>query len=96
MANKKTEQKSKHAKKEFKKMLESKIESALPEVKKKLGEKKFQRRIKKAAKIFAQGLRDKDFTENGNNLTNDIKNIGKIKTQKVDIQIAPADNKTTG
>jgi hypothetical protein len=94
MANTKTEKKSKRAKKEFKKMLAGKIESALPEIKTRLGEKKFQRRIKKAAKLFVQGLDDKDFSENGNKQATGIKKIRKIKTQKVAIQIAPADNIT--
>ncbi|MEP6683724.1 MAG: hypothetical protein ABJA35_10705 [Parafilimonas sp.] len=97
MADKKTSNKPKHAKKEFKKKLAGKMESALPEVKLRLGEKKFQRRLKKAAKIFIQGLHDKDFSENGNKETIKIavKRIKKIKKEKAKKQIATADNLIT-
>jgi hypothetical protein len=65
MATKKTAAKPEHPKKEFKKELVGKIETALPEIKTKLGEKKFQHRIKKAAKILVHGLHGKDFSANG-------------------------------
>jgi hypothetical protein len=51
-------------KKEFKKELTDKMGSALPEIKAKLGEKKFNKRVKKAAKILTQGLHSKDFQNN--------------------------------
>ncbi|MEP6467287.1 MAG: hypothetical protein ABJB05_13340 [Parafilimonas sp.] len=96
MANKKTARA--HAKKEFKKELAGKMESALPEVKKKLGEKKFEHRVKKAAKILVHGLHDKDFSANGNN--NDVakaavKKIKKVKKSKAKKQVAQADNLIT-
>ena len=62
MATKKPENKPAHPKKEFKKELAVKMETALSEMKNKLGEKKFERRIKKAAKILMQGLHTKDFS----------------------------------
>jgi hypothetical protein len=61
MATKKPENKPAHPKKEFKKELAVKMGTALFEMKDKLGEKKFERRIKKAAKILMQGLHTKDF-----------------------------------
>ncbi|TKK64641.1 hypothetical protein FC093_22070 [Ilyomonas limi] len=47
-------------KKELKKQLTDKMEAALPELRALLGEKKFLRRIKKAAKILIEGLHKND------------------------------------
>lgn len=55
MANKKSVKKA-QTKKEFKKEVAGTIESALPVLKVKLGEKKFSKRIKKAAKLLTEGL----------------------------------------
>jgi len=76
--------KSAHPKKEFKKELAGKMESALPEVKTKLGDKKFQRRIKKAAKILVQGLHKKDFSNNnyGDGSATEKASVKKIKGAK--------------
>lgn len=55
-------------KKEIKKELAGKIEKALPEIKVRLGEKKFHKRIKKATNMLMQGLhlkhpeKDKNFS----------------------------------
>jgi len=62
MATKKPGNRPAHPKKEFKKELAVKMETALFEIKNKLGEKKFERRIKKAAKILMHGLHPKDFS----------------------------------
>ncbi len=64
MAKSNASAKSSHPKKELKKELADKIESVLPEMKTKLGEKKFHNRIKKAAKLIVHGLHDKDLSEN--------------------------------
>jgi len=95
MASKKPAIKPAHAKREFKKELEGKMESALPDVKTKLGEKKFQRRIKKAAKILVQGLHNKDFSNNNgtaNDAVNDsakkIKGVKKSRAKKQELPSA--------
>jgi len=82
MANKKTAKKPEHAKKEFQKELAGKMESALPEVKTRLGEKKFQRRIKKAAKFLVHGLHDKDFAAEEKAGTDIKAAVKKIKSPK--------------
>ena len=71
------------------------MESALPDVKTKLGEKKFQRRIKKAAKILVQGLHNKDFSNNNgtaNDVVNDsakkIKGVKKSRAKKQELPSA--------
>jgi hypothetical protein len=88
MASKKTI-KPAHTKKEIKRELESKIESALPEVKAKLGGKKFHRRIKKAVKILTQGFHTKDLSNiSGNGIitpqtaSKKLKDIKKAKAVK--------------
>ncbi len=43
-------------KKQIKKELAGKIESAVPEIKVRLGEKKFNKRIKKATRLLTEGL----------------------------------------
>ena len=43
-------------KKPLTKELATKIEAALPDIKVSLGEKKFNKRVKKAAKLFTQGI----------------------------------------
>ncbi len=89
MANKKQEIKSAHSKKEFKKELSVKIESVLAELKNTVGEKEFQHRLKKAAKIFVQGLHNTDFSANNNGAekkpkevpSKKIKGLKKAKTK---------------
>ncbi len=80
MATKKTENKPAHPKKEFKKELTVKMEAALSEIKNKLGEKKFERRIKKAAKILIQGLHTKDFSHS-NGKSNEVVEASLKKTK---------------
>jgi hypothetical protein len=94
MATKKPEIKPAHPKKEFKKELTVKMETALSEIKNKLGEKKFEHRIKKAAKILMQGLHTKDFA-GSNGKSNEVveassKKIKGLKKSKVKEQEAPA------
>ncbi|MBV9961375.1 MAG: hypothetical protein JO072_03940 [Parafilimonas sp.] len=94
MDNNKPASKPVNAKKEFKKELETKIESALPEIKTKQGAKKFQRRIKKAAKILIQGLHKKDFTANNKEKkigADKIKKSTNIKSDKLQ-PVAPVQN----
>src|SRR5437764_1088154 len=55
-------------KKELKHQLTDKIETALPELREMLGEKKFARRVKKAAKLLMQGLHDKDVAKKSKQL----------------------------
>jgi hypothetical protein len=95
MATKKTADKLEHAKKEFKKELAVKMESALPEIKTRLGDKKFQRRIKKAAKLLVHGLHDEDFSANGKTSKTAkaaVKKIKSAKKSKVKKQDEPAGN----
>jgi hypothetical protein len=67
MAIKKESPKPARPKKEFKKEIAVKLEAALAELKDKLGEKEFQHRLKKAAKMLVHNLHGKDFSENGHN-----------------------------
>ena len=50
-------------KKELKHQLTDKMHTALPELREMLGEKKFENRVKKAAKLLMQGLHDKDVAQ---------------------------------
>src|SRR6516225_2190647 len=59
--------KSAHSKKEFKKEITVKLDAVLAELKSTLGEKEFQHRLKKAAKVLVHNLHSKDFSENGHN-----------------------------
>jgi hypothetical protein len=52
-----------HPKRKTRKQIEKKLETALSNLKPILGEKKFKRRIKKAGKVLASGL--KDISSNG-------------------------------
>lgn len=45
-----------HSKKEMKKAVTDKLQTALPEMKMTLGEKKFDRRLKKAIKMLLHGI----------------------------------------
>jgi hypothetical protein len=54
-------------KKELKKEIAVKLDVALTELKSRLGEKEFQHRLKKAAKVLVHNLNSKDFSENGHN-----------------------------
>lgn len=56
MAKKKSSAKSAETKKQLKKELAVKIESALPELKQTLGEKKFNKRVKKVTGVLTQGI----------------------------------------
>jgi len=47
-------------KKELKQQLADKMQAALPELREMLGEKKFESRVKKAAKLLMQGLHKED------------------------------------
>ncbi|MEO8712367.1 MAG: hypothetical protein ABI405_09610 [Parafilimonas sp.] len=89
MSPKKTGIPSPQTKKELKKEIAEKMEAALPEMKTKLGNKKFQQRIKKAAKIITHGLHTKDISaDNGKPKTaaaapaKNIKTLKKINTKK--------------
>ena len=48
-------------KKQIKQELAGKIETAVLGIKEKLGNKKFEKRVKKATKLFVAGLHNKDF-----------------------------------
>ncbi len=52
--------KSLHTKKEMKQAVAGKIESVLTEMKNALGEKKFHRRVRKAAKLLMQGIHSEE------------------------------------
>lgn len=86
MSSNKTGNPSPQTKKELKKEIAEKMESALPEMKTKLGDKKFQQRIKKAAKIITRGLHNKDFSSNKDKPktaapAKKIKTVNKIKSK---------------
>jgi hypothetical protein len=67
MSTKKQPPKTVSVKKEFKKEIAVKLDAALIDLKSRLGDKEFQHRLKKAAKVFAHNLHGKDFSENGHN-----------------------------
>ncbi|MFT4153656.1 hypothetical protein [Parafilimonas sp.] len=69
---KKAAEKPVSPKKEFRKELAVKIETALGELKEWMDEEEFKRRLKKAAKVLAQGLHGKELSKH-----NDAE--GKIK-----------------
>ena len=56
MAKNKPEKTFQQTKKELKKELATKIETALPDIKVSLGEKKFNKRIKKVTKLLIEGM----------------------------------------
>ena len=56
MATQKSATHSFHNKKELKKELAHKIEVALPEIEQSLGKKKFNKRLKKATRLFVKGV----------------------------------------
>lgn len=66
MANKETETNQAHPKKELRKELAAKIKIAVTNLKSVLGEKEFEHRVKKAAKILVQGLDIKELTAKNN------------------------------
>ena len=89
MATKKPAIKSLNTKKELKKEIAEKMEAALPEIKTKLGDKKFQQRIKKAAKVITHGLHNKDFSSNNGKPdtaveapVKKVKSLKKVKAKK--------------
>jgi hypothetical protein len=77
-------------KKELKKQLTNKMETALPELRAMLGEKKFLRRIKKAAKLLMEGLHKKDIKDNKQSAT-----AKKSAAKKAAIKKAAATKGTT-
>jgi hypothetical protein len=85
---KKESSKPAQSKKELKKEIAVKLEAALTELKDKLGEKEFQHRLKKAAKVLVHNLHSKDFSENGNNGTKTEKPAPEKKIKSVK-KVAP-------
>lgn len=63
MAKNKPEKTFHQTKKELKKELATKLETALPDIKVSLGEKKFNKRIKKVTKLLTEGIHLKDRTK---------------------------------
>src|SRR4051812_30648311 len=55
-----TEVSVRHSKKEMKRAVADKLQVALPEMKSTLGEKKFNRRLKKAVKMLLHGIHSDD------------------------------------
>src|SRR5690349_10839725 len=53
-------------KKELTKQLADKMQTALPELRELLGEKKFENRLRKAAKLLMEGLHKQDITKKKN------------------------------
>jgi hypothetical protein len=91
MANsKKNRTKGKSSKKKSRKEVEKKLGAALEQFKIALGEKKFNRRIQKAGKFFAQGL-DK-VLDNNNKASGDKK---KNKKGSKDLNSSPLAQSTT-
>lgn len=82
MATKKAVNKPSSSKKEYKKSIAVKIETALQDLKIKLGDKEFQHRIKKAAKMLSQGLHNKSMVASNNNNVSIEKTVKKVKTAK--------------
>ena len=89
MSAKKTLITSAHSKKEYKKDVYLKLEAALQELKNTVGEKEFQHRVKKAAKVLVQGLHGKDFSTGSNGVAKagdvapkKIKNLKKASAKK--------------
>lgn len=90
MATKKTPIASAHSKKEYKREVYTKLETALQELKNTVGEKEFQHRLKKAAKVLVHGLHGKDFFNNNNGVAKagdaaakKIKGLKKATAKKV-------------
>ena len=79
MSTKKTAIASAHSKKAYKKEIYAKLETALQDLKNNLGDKEFQHRIKKAAKIFLHGLHSKDFSSP----KNDVAKPGEVGAKKI-------------
>lgn len=89
MSTKKSPIASAHSKKEYKKEVYTKLETALQELKSTVGEKEFQHRLKKAAKVLVHGLHSKDFSTNnngvakpGNTAAKKIKGLKKVSAKK--------------
>lgn len=81
---------SAHSKKEYKKDVYEKLATALQELKNTLGEKEFQHRLKKAAKVLVHGLHNKNFfagntdvAKSGNVADKKIKGLKKAAVKKV-------------
>lgn len=67
-------------KKEFKKEVADKIEHALPDIKQMLGEKKFDKRLKKAVKLLLQGIKT---DEPASDTVKKTKTVKKARTAKM-------------
>jgi hypothetical protein len=90
MANNKSTANGFQNKKQVKKELAHNIEIALPELKSELGEKKFKKRIKKAAKLITEGLHLK----NTHKKKSTIKKDSVTKIKKAPVNKKPDTNKT--
>ena len=91
MANNKSTANGFQNKKQVKKELAHNIEIALPELKSELGEKKFKKRIKKAAKLITEGLHLKNTHKKKSTIKKD--QVTKIKKAPVNKK---ADTNKTG
>ncbi len=83
MAKKKPASAFQQTKKELKKELATKIESALPDIKVSLGEKKFNKRVKKITKLLTEGIHLNGKTRKINKKTfntNGLKTNGVVAT----------------
>ena len=83
MATKTSAGKPAKSKKELKKELAGKIESALSELKNTLGEKEFQHRLKKAAKVLLHGLHRKEISSSNNGTPDNSKKTSPKKIKAV-------------
>jgi len=91
MANNKSTANGFQNKKQVKKELAHNIEIALPEIKSKLGEKKFNKRIKKAAKLITEGLHLK----NAHKKKDSVKKAQLPKIKKASAPKKPETNKAS-
>ena len=72
MSTKKMPIASAHSKKEYKKDVYAKLVTVLQELKITLGEKEFEHRLKKAAKVLVHGLHSKDFSAGNNGVAKPV------------------------
>lgn len=86
MAKNKSLTKSVHNKKQVKQELAGTIEAALPEIKARLGKKKFNKRIQKATNLLTQGLHlkhaDKEKKNSENHKQAENKGVQKKSSNK--------------
>ena len=73
-----------HTKKEMKKAVANKIETAILEMKLTLGEKKFHRRVRKAAKLLMQGIHSEETLKTAKKKAaiNKVSGIKKVAAKK--------------